>query len=170
VLLKRPGQRGFTRLRAGERVPVGSTLDTTRGVVSLTAAVNAKGKTTTGTFHAGEFRLTQKRARTAEETVLTLTGPKPTGCTAGMASAARRRPRRRRLWGSGSGHFRTVGSDASASELGTKWLTEDTCAGTLIRVTQGAVAVDDFPHHRTFVLRAPHSFLAHPRHRRPARP
>ena len=81
---------------------------------------------------------------------------------AGVASAARKRPRIRKLWGNGSGHFRTVGSDASASELGTKWLTEDTCAGTLIRVTQGAVAVDDFPHHRTFVLRAPHSFLAHP--------
>ena len=94
--------------------------------------------------------------------VLTLTGPKPTGCTAGVASAARKHRRERRLWGSASGHFRTVGSDASASELGTKWLTEDTCAGTLIRVTQGAVAVDDFPHHRTFVLRAPHSFLAHP--------
>jgi hypothetical protein len=25
------------------------------------------------------------------------------------------------------------------------------------------VIVDDFPHHRTFVLKAPHSFLAHPR-------
>jgi hypothetical protein len=24
------------------------------------------------------------------------------------------------------------------------------------------VLVDDFSHHRTFVLRAPHSFLAHP--------
>ena len=162
VLLKQSGKKAFTRLRAGERVPVGSTLDTTAGVVSLTAALNARGKTTTGQFYAGQFRLTQKPAPTAELTVLTLTGPKPSGCAAGVASAARKRPRKRSLWGSGSGGFRTVGGDASATELGTKWLTEDTCAGTLIRVTQGAVAVDDFPHHRTFVLRAPHSYLVHP--------
>jgi YVTN family beta-propeller protein len=162
VLLKQSGKKAFTRLRAGERVPVGSTLDTTAGVVSLTAALNARGKTTTGRFYAGEFRLTQKPARTAELTVLTLTGPKPTGCAAGGASAARKRPRKRSLWSSGSGGFTTVGGDASATELGTKWLTEDTCAGTLIRVTQGAVTVDDFPQHRTFVLRAPHSYLVHP--------
>ena len=165
VLLKQPGKEAFTRLRAGERVPVGSTLDTTAGVVSLTAALNARGKTTTGRFYAGEFRLTQKPARTAELTVLTLTGPKPTGCAAGGASAARKarkKPPKRSLWSSGSGGFRTVGGDASATELGTKWLTEDTCAGTLIRVTQGAVTVDDFPQHRTFLLRAPHSYLVHP--------
>jgi YVTN family beta-propeller protein len=165
VLLKQPGKKAFTRLRAGERVPVGSTLDTTAGVVSLTAALNARGKTTTGRFYAGEFRLTQKPARTAELTVLTLTGPKPTGCAAGGASAARKarkKPPKRSLWSSGSGGFRTVGGDASATELGTKWLTEDTCAGTLIRVTQGAVTVDDFPQQRTFVLRAPHSYLVHP--------
>ena len=161
VLLKLPGKKAFVRLRAGELIPVGSTIDTTAGVVSLTAA-ESKTHTTTGQFYAGQFRLTQKRARTAEETVLTLTGPKPSGCAAGVASAARKHPRKRSLWGSGSGGFSTVGSDASATELGTKWLTEDTCAGTLIRVTQGAVTVDDFPHHRTFILRAPHSFVVHP--------
>jgi YVTN family beta-propeller protein len=161
VLVKQPGKKGFVRLLAGERVPVGSTIDTTAGVVSLTAA-ESKTRTTTGRFYAGQFRLAQKRARTAELTVLTLTGPKPTGCAAGVATAARKKPHKRSLWGSASGGYRTVGSDGSATELGTKWLTEDTCAGTLIRVAQGAVTVDDFPHHRTFVLRAPHSFLAHP--------
>ncbi|HWF36839.1 MAG TPA: hypothetical protein VG295_15775, partial [Solirubrobacteraceae bacterium] len=55
----------------------------------------------------------------------------------------------------------TVGTNASATVRGTQWLTEDTCAGTLIRVARGVVSVDDFPHHRTFLLRAPHSFLAH---------
>lgn len=134
--------------------------------MSLTAAKDRRGHTTTGRFYAGQFRLVQKRARTAEETVLTLTGPKLSGCAASGASAASRHPRKRSrkrsLWGSASGGFVTVGSDGSATELGTKWLTEDTCAGTLVRVTQGAVLVDDFPHHRSFVLRAPHSFLAHP--------
>jgi hypothetical protein len=44
---------------------------------------------------------------------------------------------------------------------GTEWLPEDTCAGTLIHVARGVVSVDDLPHHRTFLLRAPHSFIAH---------
>ena len=45
---------------------------------------------------------------------------------------------------------------------GTKWFTEDECAGTLIHVAEGFVTVDDFAHHRTFNLKAPHNFLAHP--------
>ena len=89
VLVKQPGGRGFVRLRAGERVAVGSTLDTTAGVVSLTAAKDRKGHTATGRFYVGQFRLVQKRARRGELTVLTLSGPKPAGCVAGGASAAR---------------------------------------------------------------------------------
>jgi hypothetical protein len=46
VLLKQPGKKTFTRLRAGEQIPVGSSIDATGGAVSLTAALNGKGKTT----------------------------------------------------------------------------------------------------------------------------
>ncbi len=162
ILVKRPGGKGFVRLKAGQSIPLGSTIDATRGTVSLTAATNRKGHTVTGQFYAGVFRLTQTRSRTAAITVLTLAGPKPAGCPASGAGVARKRPRKRRLWGHASGGFRTVGSYASATERGTKWLTQDTCAGTLVKVTQGSVAVDDFPHHRTVQVRAGHSFLAHP--------
>ena len=62
VLLEEPGKRTFVRLRAGERVPVGSTIDTTAAVVSLTTA-QSNNHTTTGWFFAGRFRLTQKRER-----------------------------------------------------------------------------------------------------------
>jgi hypothetical protein len=161
VRVELPGKHGFVLLKAGAQVPVGSLVDTTHGVVALTAA-DRLGQTTHGTFYDGLFRITAQRAGTAELTVLTLAGPKPTGCgTALDASTARKHPHRS-LWGSASGNFKTSGSYGSATERGTKWLTEDTCAGTLIRVTQGSVIVDDFPHHRTFVLRAPRSFLAHP--------
>jgi hypothetical protein len=78
-------------------------------------------------------------------TVMTLTRRRPTGCTAAAdASGARRHPKPS-LWGSSSGGYTTVGSDASGTERGTKWLTEHTCTGTLIRVTQGVVTVDDLP-------------------------
>jgi hypothetical protein len=162
IFVKRPGGKGFVRLKVGQSIPLGSTVDATRGTVSLTAATDKKGHTVTGQFYAGVFRLTQTRSQTAAITVLTLAGPKPQGCRAGGASVARRRPRKRRLWGHSSGGFRTVGSYASATDRGTKWLTQDTCAGTLVKVTQGLVDVDDFPHHRTVRVRAGRSFLAHP--------
>jgi hypothetical protein len=122
------------------------------------------------------FRLSQTRAPSGVRggavvglTVLTLTGPRPSGCTAGRsrdATIARKRPRKKHAsngeWGNGHGNFSTTGSNASATVRGTEWFTENTCAGTLIKVARGVVSVDDFPHHRTFLLRAPHSFLAHP--------
>jgi hypothetical protein len=167
VLVKLPGQKKFTRLTAGDQVPLGSQVDATHGVVAVTGAKDRHGHTTTGRFYAGEFRVGQKHVAAAELTVLTLAGPKPSGCTTHSVRsgtiARRRRPKKRSLWGGSSkGNFRTVGSYASATERGTKWLTQDTCAGTLIHVTQGAVAVADFPHHRTLLVHAPHSFLAHP--------
>jgi hypothetical protein len=55
----------------------------------------------------------------------------------------------------------TIGQDASATVLDPNWLVQDTCSGTLVRVASGKVRVDDFVTHRRFVLRAPHSYLAH---------
>ncbi len=165
VLVKQRGKRRFVRLRAGERIPVGSTVDATHGRVRLTSAKDKAGHTTTGVFYAGVFRLTQVPAQGVEITVLTLAGPKPSGCSAASsATVARRHPRKRKrsLWGNSEGDFRTKGAYASASERGTRWLTQDTCAGTLIHVAQGEVTVDDLPHHRTLLLKAPHSYLAHP--------
>lgn len=167
VLIKLKGKKTFARLKVGDQVPLGSTLDATHGVVTLTAAKDGQGHTTTGRFYAGVFRVGQARTPAAELTVLTLAGPKPSGCTThsvrSATTARRRRHGKRSLWGSSSkGNFRTVGSYASATERGTKWLTQDTCSGTLIHVTQGQVAVADFPHHRTLLVHAPHSFLAHP--------
>jgi hypothetical protein len=166
VLLKQPGKRKFVRLRAGQRIPLGSTIDTTHGRVQLTSAKDKAGHTTTGVFYAGVFRLTQVLSQGAEITVLTLAGPKPSGCSAASSATvarrhSRKRVRKRSLWGNSKGDFRTKGAYASATERGTRWLTQDTCAGTLIHVTQGEVTVDDLPHHRTLLLKAPRSYLAH---------
>jgi hypothetical protein len=45
---------------------------------------------------------------------------------------------------------------------GTTWLTRDSCKGTFFQAMVGSVTVADFPHHRTFVLQAPHGFLVRP--------
>jgi hypothetical protein len=157
VLVERPGTNTFTPLTAATLVPVGSTLDTTHGTVRLTAAAAGKHGTHGGEFSAGEFRLAQARSGVTD---LTLTGG--TACAASAAASSRSPRRMRKLWGSAHGSFQTSGRYAVAGDVGTRWLTEDTCTGTLIRVAAGAVRVTDLVHHRRFVLRAPHSYLAHP--------
>jgi hypothetical protein len=61
----------------------------------------------------------------------------------------------------GSGKFRTVGNNPAATVRGTRWLTQDSCAGTLTRVTQGVVTVT--AGRKTVILRAGKSYLAKPR-------
>ena len=46
---------------------------------------------------------------------------------------------------------------------GTRWLVQDTCAGTLTRVVKGVVAVRDNVRHKTIVVRAGKKYLARPR-------
>jgi hypothetical protein len=164
VLVRLPGQNTFIRLQAGQRIPLGSVVNATHGVVSVVAATNRSGHTATGQAYGGLFRVTQKLRYGTEVTVLTLAGPKPSGCPARAARAARSR-RHRALTFRDPGPFKTVGIYAwgrgqAASK--TTWLTEDTCAGTLIKVARGTVIFDDIPHHRKFLLRAGQSFLAHP--------
>ena len=167
-MVKRPGHGGFIRLHAGEQIPVGSTVNATRGAVSLLAARDRHGHTARGQAHGAVFRLKQKRVGGVELTVLVLVGGKPRGCSARgarVAGAARHHSRHRPLVVRDPGYFVTVGVYASARDKATshtKWWTENTCAGTKITALRGAVLVHDFPHHRTFLLRAGHHFVAHP--------
>jgi hypothetical protein len=52
----------------------------------------------------------------------------------------------RKLWGNAHGSFTTSGRYASASVLGTIWLTEDRCDGTYFEVTKDTLAVTAFAH------------------------
>ena len=49
----------------------------------------------------------------------------------------------RKLWGDGRGRFRTRGRYGAATVRGTKWLTQDRCDGTRVRVVRGKVGVQD---------------------------
>ena len=46
---------------------------------------------------------------------------------------------------------------------GTKWLVQDSCAGTLTRVVRGSVKVRDNVRHKTVTVAAGKSYLARPR-------
>jgi ferric-dicitrate binding protein FerR (iron transport regulator) len=58
------------------------------------------------------------------------------------------------------GRFRSHGQNSVATVRGTLWLTKETCAGTLTRVKEGAVAVRDLRRKQTVIVRAGHSYLA----------
>ena len=78
---------------------------------------------------------------------------------AGKAIAAARK-KKRRLWGDGSGKFRTKGKHSAATVVGTKWLVEDRCKSTLTRVVRGRVSVRDFAKKKTVIVRARKRYIA----------
>jgi hypothetical protein len=79
------------------------------------------------------------------------------------ARAAASKPKTRRLWGDGKGSFRTKGQYSAATVRGTKWLVQDSCAGTLTRVVTGSVSVRDNVRRKTVVVRAGKRYLARPK-------
>ncbi len=125
-------------LTAGETIAMGSTVDTKAGVVELSSVSAAGAPPQKARFSEGIFKVTQSGALTD----LTLTEPLAP-CKKAKARAAATKPKSRRLWGDGKGKFRTKGAYAAATVRGTKWMVQDSCAGTLVRVTQGVVSVRD---------------------------
>jgi hypothetical protein len=162
VLVKEPGENKFVELEGQTEIPVGSRVDTTRGVINLTAGLGG-GRTNSSRFYSGVFTILQKKARNAFMT-LRLEGGNFGVCgrsslsTLG-ADAKRKRPVRK-LWGNGKGRFRTKGRYSSATVRGTKWLVQDRCDGTLTRVLRGIVRVQDFRARKTVNVRAGQSYLA----------
>jgi hypothetical protein len=152
VKIKLPGSDEFFELEDGQQVPVGSTFDTSKGRVTLQAAGSQKAW-----FYQGVFKLGQGRGAKPLST-LTLSGR--LNCGRGNKATTSQRKKKRRLWGDGTGRFRTKGSFSSATVRGTRWLVEDRCDGTLTRVTKGRVAVRDFVRKRTVVVRAGRQYLA----------
>ena len=133
VKVKLPGhQPTFVDLDADRGIPVGSTVDTKKGTVELTSIPRAGRPPET----ARSTTASSGSASRSGITTLTLTealAPAPSG----RARAAAKKPKTRKLWGDGKGAFRTSGKYSAATVRGTKWLVQDSCAGTLTRVTQG---------------------------------
>jgi hypothetical protein len=144
VHVRPEGVRRYRRLYGARRLPVGTTVDAQEGAVRLTVARDDKGGTSSATFSAGKFTVTQA-AHGDPVTTLKLTGPSfRDTCGPATAATRKRRKRVRRLWGDGHGSFRTAGHYSAATVRGTRWLTEDRCDGTLTRVVRGSVEVEDF--------------------------
>jgi hypothetical protein len=158
IRVKRPGQKRFRVLAGdGAQLPVGTVVNALNGRVTIVAASDARGGTDTGVFYGGIFRITQTRGK-KPTTILALT-EKLTCPRAGSAIAAAKK-KKRRLWGDGSGKFRTKGKHSAATVVGTKWLVEDRCRSTLTRVVRGRVKVRDFAKKKTITVRRGKRYIA----------
>ena len=150
VTIRRPGSNRFVTLTAEAQIPVGSSIDTRRGRITITAA-QGKGRTASADFYDGLFKLTQTKGA---KPITTLKLTEKLSCAkANRATTAAKKKKKRRLWGDGKGRFRTKGKFSSATVRGTRWLTQDRCAATLTRVVRGAVSVRDLVKRKTVIVR-----------------
>ncbi|HWD11364.1 MAG TPA: hypothetical protein VG366_05935 [Solirubrobacteraceae bacterium] len=165
VLVKLPGSTHFVALTGALQVPFGTIIDARHGKVSLTTA-RAGGGTQTATFYAGMFRITQQRNG---RVTATLYGGDFSVCPTtaerrhlahASATHSSRRHTVRKLWAEGHGSYSTKGNYATGAVLGTRWLTEDRCGGTLIRVVTDKVAVKNLVNKRHRTVHAGHSYFA----------
>ena len=156
------------RLPDGRTVPIeeasqiesGSVVDTRQGAVRLTSE-GAGGEIQTGVFSDGLFKVTQTTG-TKPVTELTLVeklAPCGKGARGSAAAKKKKRKKKRSLWGDADGDYRTRGRYGDAINDGTRWLTQDSCAGTLFRVTRGAIRVHRKGKRKTVRVKAGHSYL-----------
>jgi hypothetical protein len=167
VGIRLPGSGGFAPLADVSKLPVGSEVDATTGILSLESATATPGATQTVRFSQGQFVMTQPLngslvdlRLSAELAKCPRRGSKTRAIDPDVGDAGRRRGRTRRLWGSGDGRFRMRGRNASGSVRGkVRWMIEDSCSGTLVRITRGTVMVRDFRKKKNIRLRAPARYL-----------
>ena len=173
VTIKEPGARGFTSLTGEEKVPMGSVVDTRGGTVKVTAAVGNLGDTTADnsvSLWDGLIRIDQSGDTNAVATAKLVEklrcgkkkgGEAKAGKSSGAVATKSGKRRRRRVWGSGHGNYKTRGSGGTGSVRGTTWLTKDTCRGTFFKVTDGiGISVFDFDLGERFDLGPGQSYFA----------
>jgi sugar lactone lactonase YvrE len=167
VLVQKPGDRAFSQLRRRSKLPVGTTVDVTNGVVRIAFAtapedVATYGPTQVGEFWGGQFRFFQ--AATGSLVDVILTGDQPTCDDSGAQTSAKTKSKKssnsRFVWGKAKGRFRTTGNNGAATVRGTYWYTEDRCDGTLFRTREGRVDVKDFGRGETVPVTAGKRYLA----------
>jgi CSLREA domain-containing protein len=158
VRIKLPGTRRFRVLSEGEQIPLGTIVDVRKGRVTIVAAA---GGDQTAVFYGGIFKLSQTKG---EQPITVLRLVEKLSCkSAKKATAAAKKKRKRRLWGNGSGRFRTKGKHSAATVVGTKWLVQDRCTSTLTRVVRGRVKVRDFAKKKTVFVKAGKRYVARSR-------
>jgi len=186
VQVELPGTHKFVTVSSATQIPFGAVINATNGTVTATVAL-PNGKTSTSTFWAGQFTLSQAHsgAITAKLAGGSFTGcPSPSqakksahaqsgqvhaGAVTAHGKAVKKKPGTtvRSLWSNAKGNYTTSGKNGAAAVLGTEWLTRDQCDGTYFQVKStsndphGEIRVTvDYPHRHTVLLKRGHSLLA----------
>ena len=155
TLVKLPGSKTFEPVDVTRGIPNGSTVDTRKSKIRLFAIPKAGKPVENALFYQGIFKLKLSGGVTELQLVEELACPK-----AGKADASAKKPKTRKLWGDGSGSFRTRGQYSAATVRGTQWLVQDTCTSTLTQVKKGVVEVQDFVKKKKILVRAPKKYTA----------
>jgi hypothetical protein len=156
---------GFIPLAQARQIPVGSILDTTAGVARITTATSTKGRSQSGDFGAGIFKLLQNRRQRGltDLNIIDTSSARQACATLGKARTAAHHLSSKvlgQLNASGHGHFAARGQYSSATVRGTVWSVTNQCDGTLTRVKRGVVSVRDFHRRKTITLFTGQSYLA----------
>jgi hypothetical protein len=164
VTYKLPGSNTFVLLTGPTQFPNGTIVNTKEGHALISSA-EGNGKTDVAEIWDGIveidilafpplklFGLDAKKKIYGTQFKLV---EKLDCTTAGLQTT-----KKRKLWGSGKGKFRTKGRYSSATVRGTKWYVEDRCDGTLTKVAKGIVSVQDFVRHKTLLVKAGHQYFA----------
>ena len=171
VEVRLPQSSGYAPLGAVGAIPSGTIVDARAGSIELRTAIDPSGRTQAATIGGAVFEVRQS-ATSEGMTDLILRQGRPSDCPrAGgtVARAAAAHPVSAKAARGGStglwardrhGRFRTRGRTSVATVRGTRWITRETCAGTLTRVLDGAVDVRDVRKHRTVRVGAGHGYLA----------
>lgn len=160
IQVQRPGEDAPSRLQEEAQVPPGTLVDASNGLVRLTSPT-AGGGTQSGEFSEGAFELGQDED--SDVVTLKLAGGDAAKCETEAARNDRSQvggPEIRRLFTDAKGQFRTEGGFGSAAIRGTKFLTVDACFGTLNRVEEGNVLVEDFTSGKQVEVAAGEEFWA----------
>jgi hypothetical protein len=156
VYVRRPATAAPLDLGIVAAIPVGTEIDARKGRVRLTAAATRGKASHRAEFFGGVFVVTQ-----SADDIVDLRLSQPFGSCAKKTGT-----RVRKLWGDGRGRFRTYGLNSVATVRATRWLVQDSCEGTLTRVSQGLVSVRDRAKRKTFLVRAGRKYLAVPKKRK----
>ncbi len=161
---------GFIPLKGNASVPVGSTVDTRSGRVSVSTSAEFQGqprRTQSGTFAAGIFQIKQARKRQTRSsprkptTDINLVTPR--GAIAACARGLSRNPANgivRSLSAVLKGRYRTLGAVGFATVTDATLVVKDRCDGTITQVGRGVAKVYDRGRRVTVSVRAGRSYLA----------
>jgi hypothetical protein len=156
VSVEQPSRHRFARISGSVVLRIGGSVDASAGVAAVEIATPSKKRWTAQLSH-GSAQVLQAHSGA---TTFKLSGA--LDC-ASIASASKRKPRRRSLWVSDKGGpFVSQGNYVSAAARGTEWITTDSCAETTVQVLRGTIEVHNLVTNESTPVSAGHSYTAHP--------